>query len=139
MRMLSRRGVLALLVLGLACATAGAQVAKKGGRTAASPTYRTLMGKVMDVKAADQMLTVNVASTTGKAAKGGQEWVLSVGKQTLLMRAGKNGQYSMVEFGDVQKGETVQAVVELQADPTDKSHATWWLVAYPTGTMPPER
>jgi len=123
-----------------------AQDAKKAVRSGAS--YRTLTGKVIDLNAGDQMVTLDVALEAeakpkpkkAKAKEGsGQSWVLSVGRQTLLLRAGKNNQLATIEFGELQKGDNVQAVASLQAESSDRSHTAWWLIVYPTGTTPPSR
>jgi len=128
------------LALGLIGTAAQAQALRKDGRTSASPSYRTLTGKITDVKASDQMVTVEIpGGGASKSSARGQSWVLSVGKQTLLLRAGRNGQFTTIELGDLHKGETVQGVVELEADPSDKSHTGWWLVVYPAGTKPTPR
>ncbi|MBX6314635.1 MAG: hypothetical protein IRY99_17230 [Isosphaeraceae bacterium] len=134
------RGLAVLALVGLIAATVMGQAAKKGGRT--GPSYRTLTGKVTEVKPVEMMVTVEIGGPAGKTAAkkaGGQSWVLSIGRQTLLLRAGRNGQLTMAEFGELKTGETVQAVADLQADPEDRSHTAWWLVIYPTGTTPPER
>jgi hypothetical protein len=131
-------GIVSAVVVVVAAAglAAEAQTGKKGGgRTAASATYRTLTGKVTDVKAGEQSVTVDAA----EGAKGSQAWVLSVGRQTLLLRAGRNNQYAAAELGELKKGDTVQAVANLVADPADRTHATWWLVVYPEGVKPPTR
>jgi hypothetical protein len=133
--------------------TVQAQEAKKAGRAGAS--YRTLTGKVSDLNAGDQMVTLDIASEAAAKPKakgkdkdkdkgkdkeaGGQSWVLSLGRQTLLLRAGKNNQYAAIEFGELQKGDSVQAVVSLQAESSDRSHTAWWLIVYPAGTTPPSR
>lgn len=114
------------------------QTARKTGGKGTAATYRTLTGKIVDLKPSDQLLTINLEP--GKTAKAkAQTWVLSVGNQTLLLRAGRNGQFASIEFGDLKKGETIQAVAALEADPSDKSHYTWWLVHYGAGTVPPSR
>ena len=131
-------GIVSALVLSVAAAAivAEAQTGKKGGgRTAASATYRTLTGKVTDVKAGEQSVTVEA----GEGAKRAQTWLLGIGRQTLLLRAGRNNQYSALDLSELKKGDTVQAVVNLVADPTDRSHASWWLVVYPAGVTPPAR
>lgn len=108
-------------------------------------SYRTLTGKVSDIKPADQTLTIEVNPTPGETkpkAKGkaaSPSWLLSVGRQTLLLRAGRNNQFTTIELADVKAGDTVQAVATLPADPADRSHTAWWLVVYPTGTTPPAR
>jgi hypothetical protein len=91
------------------------------------------------------MITLDIApeAAAKPRAKGkeasGQSWLLSLGRQTLLLRAGKNNQFATIEFAELKKGDSVQAVVSLQADPTDRSHTAWWLVVYPAGTTPPSR
>jgi hypothetical protein len=138
MRVLPRAAT-AFVLIGLLVTSANSQN-RPGGRAATSPSYRTLTGKVAEIKSRDGMLTVDVGAATGKAAKkAGQAWVLSVGRQTLLMRAGRNGQFSPTELTDVKTRDMVQAVASLEADPTDRSHVTWWLVVYPEGTTPPTR
>jgi hypothetical protein len=120
-----------------------AQESKKGGRAGAS--YRTLTGKVSDLDPGDKMVTIEAASEAVAKPKtkakegGGQSWLLSVGRQTLLLRAGKNNQFATLEFADLQKGDSVQAVASLQADSSDRSHTAWWLIVYPAGTTPPSR
>lgn len=128
-------GIAAALALSIVVAgrVAEAQTGKKGGRTAASASYRTLTGKVTEVKAGEQSVTVDASA---EGAKGSQTWLLSVGRQTLLLRAGRNNQYAATELGELKKGDTVQAVVNLVADPTDRTHASWWLVVYPAGVTP---
>ena len=64
---------------------------------------------------------------------------MSLGNQTLLLRAGKNNQFATIELADLKEGDTVQAVVTLQANPTEHTHLAWWLILYPTGTTPPAR
>jgi hypothetical protein len=131
---------IAVVAIGAGVFTAGhAQEVKKAPR--ATATYRTLTGTVSEIGAGDKMVTVEIAPEAAAKAKssGGQAWILSAGNQTLLLRAGKNGQYASIDFGDLKKGETVQSVVTLQADPTDHSHTAWWLVVYPAGTTPPGR
>ena len=131
-----------IAVVSFACfvgVSAQSQTAKKsGGGKGAAASYRTLTGKIMDLKAGEQLVTINVEAGKTSKAKG-QTWILSVGNQTLLLQAGRNGQYSAMEFGDLKKGETIQAVAALEADPSDKSHNTWWLVHYGVGTTPPAR
>ena len=110
----------------------------------ASSAYRTLTGKVGEIKASDQSLTIEVGSAAeakpkAKSKAPSQTWLLGVGKQTLLLRAGRNNQFATIELGDVKAGETVQAVVTLQADLSDRSHTAWWLVVYPAGVTPPTR
>ena len=139
-----RRALPWVVALSLACGvgmSALSQTPKKpSGGKKTSPTYRTLTGKVEDLKAGERMLTIGVeASRSGPGVARAQSWILAVGNQTLLLRAGKNGQYSTIEFADLKNGEMVQAVAALEADPTDKSHNAWWLVHYPTGTKPPAR
>jgi hypothetical protein len=122
-----------------------AQEAKKGAQAPATATHRTLTGTVSDLGAGDKTVTIEIVSEAAAKAKAkakssaGPKWILSVGNQTLLLRAGKNGQFSTIEFGDLQKGDTAQAVVSLQADASDRSHTAWWLVVYPAGTTPPGR
>jgi hypothetical protein len=150
---------IALFALSLSNAVAHAQVDKKEKlnrndlildakaarrEKAAATPYRTLTGKVGEIKAADQTFTIDLGASAeakpkakGKAA--GQTWLVSLGNQTLLLRSGKNNQFSTIELADLKAGDTVQAVVTLQADPTDRSHTAWWLVLYPAGTMPPAR
>lgn len=106
-------------------------------------SYRTLTGKVGDIKPADRTLTIEVNPAPGeakpKAKASGQSWLLSVGRQTLLLRAGRNDQYTTIGLAELKAGDTVQAVATLRADPADRSHIAWWLVVYPTGTTPPAR
>lgn len=106
-------------------------------------SYRTLTGKVGDIKPADRTLTIEVNPAPGeakpKAKASVQSWLLSVGRQTLLLRAGRNDQYTTIGLADLKVGDTVQAVATLRADPADRSHIAWWLVVYPTGTTPPTR
>jgi hypothetical protein len=142
-----------IALLGIATAGAGlalhAQETKKGGRSGAS--YRTLTGKVTEIAAADKLVTVELAGEAAPRSKakekekekdkeaGGQSWLLSLGRQTLLLRAGKNNQFSALEFADIQKGDSIQAVASLAAEPADRSHTAWWLVVYPAGTTPANR
>ena len=131
-----QRCVVVVAVLMLSTMAAEGQTGKKGGGRSAAATYRTLTGKVTDVKADEQLVTIE-AGTDG--AKRSQTWVVSAGRQTLLLRAGKNNQYGAIALGDLKKGDAVQAVVSLQANPSDQSHAAWWLVLYPPGTSAPAR
>jgi hypothetical protein len=125
------------IVLALAAPWGLAQATKKGSARPAGPSYRTLTAKVAESKKADAMLTLSVTDQEAKAKQA--SWVVSVGKQTLLLRAGRNGQYATIDFDDLKKGDTVQAVVALEADPGDKAHTAWWLVQYPPGMTPPAR
>lgn len=128
-------GVLAVLVLN--AAGAEAQTGKKGGgRSSAAASYRTLTGKITDVKANEQLVTIEAGA---EGAKRTQTWVVNAGRQTLLLRAGKNNQFAEIVVGDLKKGDVVQSVVSLQADPADQSHTGWWLVVYPPGTTAPAR
>ncbi len=113
-----------------------ARVESKAARATPADSHRTLTGTVETVQAAQQTLSVKLPEATARPAS---TWVVGVGKQTLLLRAGRNGQFSAIEFADLARGETVQAVVNLEADPGDRSHRAWWLVAYPAGTRPAER
>ena len=133
------RGVAVLIVLGLAGAQAPAQVAKKDAPAGPSGGYRTLTGKISEMDPGGRSVTVHIGNGGGKAAAKGQSWILQLGRQTLILRAGRNGQYSMIEPAELKKGDTVQSVVDLGADPADHSHRAWWVVVYPPGTSPPSR
>lgn len=140
---------IASLVATIANGPAAHAQAPKGGdlgaivESAPTASYRTLTGKVGDIKPADRTLTIEVNPAPGeakpKAKASGQSWLLSVGRQTLLLRAGRNDQYTTIGLADLKAGDTVQAVATLRADPADRSHIAWWLVVYPTGTTPPAR
>ena len=141
-----RRAFIWFAVLALAATVhpaVRAQEVKKAGRAGAS--YRTLTGKVTELDAGEKLVTIEAASEAGATPKakakegGGQTWLLSLGRQTLMLRAGKNNQFATIEPGDLQKGDTVQAVASLQAGSSDRSHTAWWLVVYPAGTSPPSR
>lgn len=125
------------IVLALAAPWGLAQSSKKGSAKPSGPSYRTLTAKVAEARKADATLTLSVADADAKAKQA--SWVVSVGRQTLLLRAGRNGQYATIEFDELKKGDTVQAIVALEADPADRSHAAWWLVQYPPGMTPPAR
>lgn len=140
---------IASLVVTIATGPAAHAQAPKGRdlgaivESAPPASYRTLTGKVGDIKPADRTLTIEVNPAPGegkpKAKASGQSWLLSVGRQTLLLRAGRNDQYTTIGLADLKAGDTVQAVATLRADPADRSHIAWWLVVYPTGTTPPAR
>ena len=98
--------------------------------------FRTLTGTIGEITPGAKTLSLVLPEAGAKGARASQTWSLATGKQTLLMRAGKNGQYTTIEFDALAKGETVQAVAELETD-AEKMHRTWWLIAYPTGTTPP--
>ena len=112
--------------------------AKPSAEMKSSGGFRTLTGTIGEIQAGGKTLTVELPEAGAKGARAAQTWTLATGKQTLMLRAGKNGQYSTIEFDGLAKGETVQAVAELEAD-ADKSHRAWWLIAYPAGTTPPAR
>jgi hypothetical protein len=112
---------------------ADAQAARKG----TSPgLHRTLTGTITAIEAGDSLVTVGLDGET--TTKAGQNWDLKIARQTLMLRAGRNNQFVTIDLADLKKGDKVQAVVALQANPSDKAHAAWWLVVYPTGTTPPE-
>lgn len=100
--------------------------------------FRTLNGTIGEVSGGGKSLKVTLPEAGAKGARAAQTWDLSLGKQTLVLRAGKNGQYSTIEMGDLAKGETIQAVAELAAD-GEGAHRTWWLITLPAGTTPPAR
>jgi hypothetical protein len=100
--------------------------------------YRTLTGTIAEINAGDQKLKVELPEAGAKGARAAQGWMLGLGKQTLLLRAGKNGQFSMINFDELAKGQTIQAAVDLEGD-ADKSHRAWWMITYPAGTTPPGR
>jgi hypothetical protein len=132
--------LVAVVAIGAGSCTVGhTQEVKKAPH--ATAIYRTLNGTVSEVVAADKMVKVELAAASPAKDKSssGQAWTLSVGHQTLLLRAGKNGQLAPIDFGDLKPGETIQAVATLQADPSDHSHTAWWLVVYPAGTTPTDR
>ena len=109
---------------------------KTEGKTPAG--FRTLTGTIADIQAGGQLLTLQLPEAGTKGARAAQNWTLGLGKQTLVLRAGKNGQFSTIEMDALTKGETVQVVAELEAD-AEKTHRAWWLIAYPAGTTPAPR
>lgn len=123
--------LLALAALLTFAPTASGQAPKTSAKAAGAASHRTLTGKLGAVKEGGQSLTMDVAEGAAKS------WTLGVGKQTLLLTANKNGQYSRIEAGDLKKGDTAQAVVDLAADGAGGSHKAWWLIVYPNGTTPP--
>ncbi len=102
------------------------RAARKGADT---HLHRNLTGKLGAVKDGGQVVTLEVPEGAVKS------WPLAVGKQTLIMTANKNGQFSRMEPGDLKKGETAQAMVAVTAD--GETHKTWWLIVFPAGTTPP--
>lgn len=128
-------GVVAVVVL--SAPVAEAQTGKKGGgRSTAAASYRMLTGKITEIKANDHLVTIEAGA---EGAKRTQTWVVSAGRQTLLLRAGKNNQFATIALEDLKKGDSIQTVVSLQTDPADQSHTGWWLVVYPPGTTAPAR
>ncbi len=130
-----RRWLAAMAVLCLMASTATAQTPKKKADTTAS--FRVLTGTITEV--ASGMATVEIGKAEAASKKAGQEWKLAFGKPTLVLRAGKNGQYATIEVDEIKKSDVIQAVVEIKANPDDRSHAALWLVVYPSGTTPPSR
>ena len=142
MRTLAQRlATLALIAavpsIGLAQATKAVATPSKG-KAEAPASFRTLTGTIGEVEAGHQRLTLVLPEAGPKGARAAQSWTLGLGKQTLLLRANKNGQYSTIDFNDLAKGETIQVVADLEAD-ADKAHRAWWLISYPSGTTPPAR
>ncbi|WP_435017309.1 hypothetical protein TA3x_004915 [Tundrisphaera sp. TA3] len=103
--------------------------AKSGG-------FRTLTGTIGEITPGAKTLSLVLPEAGAKGARAAQTWGLATGKQTLLMKAGKNGQFTTIDFDGLAKGETIQAVAELETD-AGKMHRTWWLIVYPAGTTPP--
>ena len=107
------------------------QAPKTSAKAVGGASHRTLIGKLGAVKEGGQSLTMDVAAGAVKS------WTLGVGKQTLLLTANKNGQYSLIQPGDLKQGDIAQAVVDLAADGAGGSHKAWWLIVYPAGVTPP--
>ena len=125
-----------MAVVGLMASTATAQSPKKKADTTAS--FRVLTGTITEVASGMATVEIGKAEPSSKKAAG-QEWKLAFGKPTLVLRAGKNGQYATIEVDEIKKSDVIQAVVEVKANPDDRSHAALWLVVYPSGTTPPSR
>lgn len=97
--------------------------------------YRTLVGTIGEISGGGKSITLVLPEAGTKGARAAQNWNLSLGKQTLMLRANKNGQYSTIEADALAKGETVQVVAELDTD-AEKAHRAWWLISLPAGTTP---